>query len=223
MKKTIAALLFVGSSIAMWAQEVQNTDNNNSTTTTTISTSGYHAYGTAPNIPPTIQYSFQKEYPNVTNAQWYQTPAGQWRVRYKNDVQDMDVYYYGTSAQSYMVALPVLESQTPEDIISKVKTMYGMNLYDINRIKAANNQYVYHMRLLENGQVRDEWISEDGTAVAATDVYRTAEVANNDIIEEVNTTTTDANAAMSTEAETSAETKIKVKNNDGMKIKTKTK
>ena len=223
MKKTVIALLFVGSSLAMGAQEVQNTDDNITTTTTTISSSGYHAYGTAPNIPPTIQYSFQNDYPNVTDAQWYQTPAGQWRVRYKNNAQDMDVYYFGTSAQSYMVALPVLQSQTPDDIVTKVKSMYGMNLYDVNRIKAANDQYVYHVRLLENGQVRDEWISEDGTAVVATDVYRTAEVVNNDVIEEVNTTTTDANAAMSTEAETSTETKTKVKYSDGTKIKTKTK
>lgn len=224
MKKTFIALLLTGSSLAMWAQDVQNPDDNISTTTTTISTSGYHAYGTAPNVPPTVQYSFQKDYPYVTEAQWYQTPAGQWRVRYKNNTDDMDVYYFGTSAQSYMVALPVLQSQTPEDIISKVKGMYSMNLYDVNRIKAANGQYVYHVRLLENGQVRDEWVSEDGTAVLATDVYRTAEVATNDVIEEVNTTTTsDSNAAMSTETSTPVETKTKVKYSDGTKIKTKTK
>jgi hypothetical protein len=141
----------------------------------------------------------------------------------------MDVYYYGTSAQSYMVSLPVRESLTPEDVISKAKTMYGLSIYDINRVRAANMDYVYHVRLLDNGQVRDVWLSEQGNEVAAADVFRTADVANNDIINEVNTTTSsDANAAMnstttdgSTNTNNNTDTKVKMKFSDGTKIKSK--
>jgi hypothetical protein len=166
-----------------------NTSTDN--TTTSLSTGNYNAYGTTVvNVPSTVQYSFQRDYPDVTNAQWYQTPNGQLRVMYKdNNNQDMDVYYYGNSAQSYMVSLPVRQSLTPEDVISKAKSMFGMSVYDINRVKAANNDYVYHVRLLDNGQVRSVWISEQGTEVAATDVFRTSDMTNNDIIDEVNTAT----------------------------------
>ena len=159
-------------------------------TTSAVSSSSYNAYGTvAVDVPSTVRYSFQKDYPSVTNAQWYQTPNGQLRVMYKDvNNQDMDVYYYGNSAQSYMVSMPVMQSFTSEDIVAKAKSMFGLNVYDINRVKAANNEYVYHLRLLNNGQVKSVWLSEQGTEVAATDVFRTAD-ANDDIIQETNTTT----------------------------------
>src|SRR5688572_15417521 len=116
-----------------------NTTTDNSTTSA-VSSSNYNAYGTvAVDVPSTVRYSFQKDYPTVTNAQWYQTPNGQLRVMYKDaNNRDMDVYYYGSSAQSYMVSLPVMQSFTSEDIIAKAKSMFGLNVYDINRVKAAN-------------------------------------------------------------------------------------
>ena len=170
-----------------------NTVNDNSAGSS-VSSSSYNAYGTvAVDVPSTVRYSFQKDYPTVTNAQWYQTPNGQLRVMYKDaNNQDMDVYYYGNSAQSYMVSLPIMQSFTSEDIVAKAKSMFGLNVYDINRVKAANEEYVYHLRLLNNGQMKSVWLSEQGTEVASTDVFRTAD-ANADIIEETNTTTNSTN------------------------------
>jgi len=263
MKNTLLALLLVGSSSALFAQNTQTPNNTNTTTnissttemnntnttapdastntntdvntktnttadpngvnpnanittdpnTTTenstssvVSSSSYNAYGTvAVDVPSTVRYSFQKDYPTVTNAQWYQTPNGQLRVMYKDaNNQDMDVYYYGNSAQSYMVSLPVMQSFASEDIVSKAKSMFGLNVYDINRVKAANDEYVYHLRLLDNGQIKSVWLSEQGNEVAATDVFRTADVANKDIIEETNTTNSTDNTTNTAPTSTDA-------------------
>jgi hypothetical protein len=235
MKKTLIALLLVGSSSALCAQAVTDNPTNANTTTdntitTSVSTGSYPAYGTvAVDVPTTVRYSFTKDYPTVTSAQWYLTPNGQYRVIYKDNMnQDMDVYYYGTSAQSYMVSLPVRETLTPDDVITKIKSMYGLTVYDIKSVKAANKENVYHIRLLDNGQVRDVWMSEQGTEVASADIFRSPD-ANNDIITEVNTAnSSDANAAMDnsntntdTNTNSNSDTKVKMKFSDGTKIKSK--
>lgn len=188
-----------------------NTTTNDIRTTSSANTTDYKTYGTlAVDVPSTVRYSFQKENPLVTDAQWYQTPTGQLRVMYKDkNNQDKDVYYFGSSAQSYTVSLPVMQSFTSEDIVAKAKTMFGMSVYDINRVKAANDEFVYHVRLLDNGQVKSVWISEQGTEVAAADVFRSAVVADSDIIEETNTsnnTNNTTNGAPATENNAPAST-----------------
>lgn len=189
----------VNSNSNMNANTDNNPMNNNAgMSNNSVSTSSYNAYGTlATDVPTTVRYSFQKEHPDVSGAQWYQTPTGQLRVMYKDvNYQDMDLYYYGTSAQSYMISLPLRQSLTSDDIVAKAKSMFGLAVYDINRVKAANMEDVYHVRLLDNGQVKSVWINEQGTEVAATDVFRSTVVAESDVINEVNTApATDANSS----------------------------
>jgi hypothetical protein len=190
----------VNSNSNMNANTDNNVMNNNAgMSNNTVSTGNYNAYGTlATDVPTTVRYSFQKEHPDVTGAQWYQTPTGQLRVMYKDaNNQDMDLYYYGNSAQSYMISLPLRQSLTSDDIVAKAKSMFGLAVYDINRVKAANMEDVYHVRLLDNGQVKSVWINEQGTEVAATDVFRSTVVAESDVINEVNTApaSSDANSS----------------------------
>lgn len=181
MKKTILALLFLGSGAALCAQERQttnagttgNTTGNNadamkiSNASNNMSTGTYNAYGTpSAQLPPSIQFSFQNSYPMATDATWQQADDW-WRVYYKNNGQDMNMYY-NMAGQSYMVALPVLQNQVPDAVASSAKSRFGHQVYDITAMKGTNNQQYYQVRVLENGQVRTEKIQEDGTAYTET-------------------------------------------------------
>ncbi|MBD0287579.1 MAG: hypothetical protein ICV65_05775 [Flavisolibacter sp.] len=211
MKKTLIALLFVAGTSALYAQDTKNNNNNtntgntstgttdvnsantnntNTTTTTTTnspssdmgtrtSTGDYNAYSTATNVPSKIQQSFTEAYPNATDAQWEQNNEW-WRVWYKSNDQDIAMYY-NMRGQSYMVALPVTQNQVPAEVVKMVKGKYGHSVYDITSIKGNNDKNVYKVRLTENGQIKEEWLGDDGNTIAATDVWatHTDEDANN--------------------------------------------
>jgi hypothetical protein len=198
MKKTVLALLLVGSGTAILAQEPTTNTNNTSTnsangtttnssanmnsTTSDASTTGttnndnmstsssssgsYNAYGsTMVNVPNTVQYNFNRDYPGISDAQWSQSYNGLYRATYKQNNQDMAVYY-GNNGESFMVALPVLQNLVPETVASKARSMYGSNIYDITRLRGVDGNDVYQVRIIENGQTRAEWIGEDGSTVA---------------------------------------------------------
>ena len=185
MKKTFIALLLLGGGFAVGAQETQNTNtdstrstsgnltdsmtNNmdqnmnhaNTDNTTRNTSSNYNAYGTAVSIPYNVQKNFQTEHPGVADARWEQS-NDLWRVNYKNNGQDMNVYY-GANGQSFMVALPVLQNQVPEEVVSKVKEMHGNTVYDIITMKGTDSVDFYQIRIMEAGQLRTERINADGS------------------------------------------------------------
>jgi len=84
---------------------------------------------------------------------------------------------YGASAQvvpatnnpsnvnglSKFAALPVLETYVPDDIVTKMKSMYGDKLYDITWVKSSANQDMYVVRTEENGNYQTQMINSDGT------------------------------------------------------------
>jgi hypothetical protein len=135
-------------------------NNTNSTNTTnegaTRSSSGsYKAYNNTPSsmdVPASVQSSFQREYPNVTNAQWHLSNDW-WHANYNNNGRLTNVYY-NMKGQSFTVALPVVETSIPDNVISKATEMYGGNIYDITRMKGMNGQDMYGVRVIENGQSR---------------------------------------------------------------------
>jgi len=170
MKKTILALLLTGGSFAVWAQDTTgkpptDTTRRDSTDTSSRITSGnYNAYGSATNIPITVQQSFQNAYPDASDARWEQS-NNMWRVNYKSNGQDMNMYY-GANGQGYMIALPVLENQVPDEVVSKVKEMHGTNVYDITALRVNDSAEIYQVRIIENGELRTERINADGSAAA---------------------------------------------------------
>jgi hypothetical protein len=258
MKKIFLSAVLVASSYVLFAQDTTNRTNNtmnntNSTNTTNQSmstndnqsntstwnqnqsTSNYSAYG----IPNYVQTNFQTQHPNVTNLTWT-APTANWYHGYYSDANgrythvyySTDPYYnsqyYPERVMGYTVSLPVLQTYVPDAVITTATNLYKQNLYDITAMKGNNNQDIYEVRVMDNGELKSMWMDANGTAV--TDYYRTDEQMNMNNTSNVNTaTSTDTNAAMNS-TNTSTNTtndntkmKTKTKMDDGSMIKTKTK
>lgn len=190
MKRTILSMLLLGSTCAVFAQTTGTTqsappdrramdtmfsatgDDQAELTTTNTSTGTYSAYGTYTSVntaPLYIQQSFMQTYPTAADVAWYQ--ATDWyRASYMMNGRSMNVYY-GPNGSNYAVALPVIQSYVPEEVISKAIGMHGQNLYSITSVRTAEGQEAYHITLIENGQTRSEWVGTDGSTIA--NAYRT--------------------------------------------------
>lgn len=148
------------------------------------SSSNYAAYGNVTNVPGNLSMSFQRDYPSAFSPTWQQ--AGDWyRASYNNMNRNIMVYY-APNGNSYSVALPVVSSFVPEELITRSLQMYGNNIYSINRVKAANDSDVYIATIIENGVSRTEYLTDEGTTMAAIDVFR------NDAMDSMNSTSNNA-------------------------------
>lgn len=252
MKKTVFSLLIIGSSLAVCAQDVHNSDsssnnNKNSNSSWNSNTNSYNnnnqmnnntmssnnSYNAYSNVPTNVRSSFQRDYPSASNVNWSQ--SNEWyHVSYLNNGQAMNTYY-NTAGQTFNVALPVMETQIPADVVSRISTTYGPSVYDITRTKGENNQDVYLVRILDNnGQIRTERINSDGMAVTegsmnsnttnnmsdnGTTTTTTTTTSTTDSTN--NGTTTDMNSTSDNSSTTTSDN-TGVKQKDKMKIKTVT-
>ncbi|MGN6164080.1 MAG: hypothetical protein ACTHOF_06005 [Flavisolibacter sp.] len=149
------------------------------------SNNAYNAYGTTSvNIPYKAQLNLQKDYPGASNVTW--TKTGDW---YEGTYMTNGRYshiYYDDRGNTWTVAMPVTQTYVPDDIVAKATTMYGPTIYDVTMLKGdSTHANIYQVRTLENGQVKAQWIADDGSAVM--DPFRS------DINTEMNTS---SNAAM---------------------------
>ncbi|HEU0064773.1 MAG TPA: hypothetical protein VFQ58_07070 [Flavisolibacter sp.] len=232
MKKTIFSLLIIGSSLAVCAQDVRNSDssgngtnsnrdgslnrNNNSNNSNSYnnsnnnnsygtngmsngmnnnsmnSNSSYNAYS---NVPTNVRYSFQRDYPSANNVMWQQS-SDWWHASYMNNGQAMNTYY-NSAGQTFNVALPVMETQVPADVVTKISGMYGPSVYDITRVKGENNEDDYIVRILDNnGQIRTERINgEGGNVTEGTNTTTTTDNSTS-----TNTATDNSNTSMGNNA-----------------------
>jgi hypothetical protein len=209
MKKTIAVLLLMGSAAAVNAQDTLNGDMNNDPQRLEM-TGSYHAKATT-SVPSHLQSNFTLAYPNATDVTWYEMNDNWYRAVHNQDGRTLHMYY-APNGLSYMVALPVIQSWVPEEVISTAIDRYGDNIYAVNKVKVAGNVDAYQVSILENGQLRYEWIGTDGTAI--TDVFRTDmdNMASG-------TLQTSGNYA----GKEDVKVKTKVEKADGTEVKTKTK
>lgn len=169
---------------------VMNNNNNMNTNSmnsnnSMSSNNAYNAYGTTSvNIPYSAQLNLQKDYPGASNITW--TKTGDW---YQGTYMTNGRYshiYYDDRGNTWTVSMPVTQTYVPDDIVAKATTMYGPAIYDVTMLKGdSTHANIYQIRTLENGQVKAQWIADDGSAVM--DPFRS------DINTETNTS---SNAAM---------------------------
>lgn len=240
MKKIFLSAVLAASSWMVFAQDTtqqqmnSSTNQNNNTSSNqmynTTTTSNYSAYG----IPNYVQMNFQTQHPNVSNLTWT-SPTADWYHGYYSDANGRythvyystdpyyNVQYYPERVVGYIVALPVLQTYVPDQVITAATNLYKQNLYDITALKGKDSQEVYQVRVQDNGELKSMWMDANGTAV--TDYWRTDEQMN---MTDVNTSTsTDTNAAMDNNSmnnmNNNSKTKTKTKMDNGSEIKTKTK
>jgi hypothetical protein len=217
-----------------WNNGSMNNNNGTMNNGNMSTTGNYSAYGaTSVTAPSNIQSYMMRDYPSASDVMWQQ--QGDWyHGTYLNNGRYNHVYYNEAGA-TYSVALPVTQTWMPDEVINKMSSMFGPSIYDIAMIKGAGGQNIYHVRLSENGQMRSQYIGEDGTTI--NDPFVTDHNMNNNMQQNLNngmnsnmnstdgsssntgTTTTGSNQ---TEGSEVVEMKVKSEG-DKTKIETKTK
>jgi hypothetical protein len=167
MKKTILVILVLATGYALSAQA--------SYVYTIRSTSSENTDIVLQPAPT----SFQTTYPVVTLATW-EPMGGWWHSTYKVDNNRITYVYYSTEPYyliqnrdvNYKVALPVINSYVPETVIEAAINHYGASLYSITTIKAENNETVYQLCLMENGNASTVWMNPQSTEFTSLDKAR---------------------------------------------------
>lgn len=138
-------------------------------------------------VPTYIRTNFETSNPGVTVTTWepmyvWDPNTIWWHGTYNsNNNRIMHVYYNSVGAENYRyngmnygynVALPVLQTFVPEDVITRAITLHGNNLYGITKMKGSDDMEVYQVNFLENGDLKSTWMDVDGTAVLETNVRK---------------------------------------------------
>jgi hypothetical protein len=156
MKKVILATMLMA---ATWSLSAQ------------VTVYRLESSGTNPaySVPDYIRMNFETANPNITVVTW--APVNEmWRATYKDNNRITQIYYNNTG-EAYRVALPVISTHVPDEVIASAVGTYGESLYDITKMKAADNTDVYQVRLIENSMPRSVWMNAEGIMVT-TDVYK---------------------------------------------------
>jgi hypothetical protein len=166
MKKVFVGLVVIMASLSLYAQEPTTY---RSTTSTTTSNPGYI-------IPDPIRVNFESTYPGAVVVNW--EPMGEWwHATYNGDNRLTHVYYANTPyylehPATYTVALPVMNTFVPADVLSAAIKLHGNNLYSITQMKSSDNSDVYRVTTLQNGMSGNSWMDASGVVVQESDIYK---------------------------------------------------
>ena len=136
-------------------------------------------------VPQPVYTNFQTAHPGVTMTTW-ETKNGWWSSTYKEENNRITYLYYSTQPYylvpvpgrdvNYKVALPVSNTYIPETVIAVAIDRYGTSLYSITTLKAANNEMVYQVNLLENGTIRTVLMNPENTVFTSYDKMNAGEL-----------------------------------------------
>ena len=136
------------------------------------SNSAYSAYGTAvPYLPSNVQTRFGQDYPMTTGRSYSWNQYGDWYHTHMMDNGRSTQYFYDTKGNGYSLALPVLLTYVPENIVTSALNKFGADLYSISLVKTNDGKDNYMVKLLDRGQVSMHYMDESGVSV--NDVWRT--------------------------------------------------
>jgi len=130
-------------------------------------------------VPELIRPSVQTSYPDATMVTWQPT-TGWWSATDKVENNRVIHAYYSTQPYylekgrdvNYIVALPVINTYVPESVITAAINSYGTTLYSITKIKAANNDEVYQVGLMENGTAKTVWMNSESVVYTDINIIR---------------------------------------------------
>ena len=241
---------------SMYNTTTAGTMNNGSNMTGSMNSTGNYTANSGvavPYLPTNVQMHFSQDFPNTTNQQLTWSQYGDWFHSYYMGNGRLTQYFYDQRGNGYALALPVLQSYVPEDVVEKALNKYGANLYSISMVKTPDGNNAYQVGLIRGGQVAMDRLDENGVSVANS--WRTEETdsimmstqsnaamgtngsMNNSSSGSWNNqsnmnsgtqsnTNTDMNTQSGTDMNSAADqgkTKIKIKNADGSQTKIKTK
>lgn len=127
-------------------------------------------------VPYNVQTNYGKDYSAAASGSGTWNQYGDWYyTTYRNNGRYSQIMY-DQRGNGYSIALPVLTTYVPENIVTMALQKYGSSLYSITMLKAADGKDAFQINVLNRGQVKPEWIADDG-ATAAT-IYRTEEMSN---------------------------------------------
>ena len=135
-------------------------------------------------VPVSIRTNFQVANPTVSQVTWM--PVNDWwYASYVNEDNRMTRVYYNTQPYylepnrdaSFKVALPVLNTYVPDDIIKTAINRFGGGLFSITAKKPDENGLIsYHVTLIKNGL--SEVVTLDGNNMVYNEMSKTPEKHN---------------------------------------------
>jgi hypothetical protein len=173
MKKTILVVMVLAAGCALRAQEA--------VVYTVRAPGSDNTYLVA----EPLHTNFRTDHPGVTLRAW-EPVSGWWYSTYKEENNRITYLYYSTQPYylvpvpgrdvNYKVALPVSNSYIPETVIALAIDRYGTSLYSITTIMGNNNEMVYQVGLLENGNLRTVWMNPEPTVFTSFDKMKAGEL-----------------------------------------------
>jgi hypothetical protein len=92
-----------------------------------------------------------------------------------NDMQNGTMSSSTTTTNTTMVtiggwttdppSLPVIGTSVSADVVTNIKNKYGATVYDIRQMKSSSGQDIYAVRVMDNGQIRTDYVGADGNVI----------------------------------------------------------